>query len=115
MAATRTFSGTPLNADVGALNIEVTATDGAGATVTDTFDLTISNVNDAPVLGNNQMTLDSGDIVVLTPAMLSATDVDHAAGGLQFTVSAVSGGQFELTSAIGVGYLQFHPGPGGRR
>ena len=105
--ATRTFFGTPLNGDVGALNIEVTATDGAGATVTDTFDLTISNVNDAPVLGNNQMTLDSGDTVVLTPAMLSATDVDHAPAGLQFTVSAVSGGQFELTSASGVAIISF--------
>ncbi len=106
-ASTRTFSGTPLNSDVGALNIEVTATDGAGATVTDTFDLTVSNVNDAPVLGNNQMSLNQGDIVVLTPAMLSATDVDHAVSGLQFTVSAVSGGQFELTGASGVAITNF--------
>ena len=29
-AATRTFSGTPLNADVGSLNLKVTATDATG-------------------------------------------------------------------------------------
>ncbi|MGB5763633.1 MAG: cadherin-like domain-containing protein, partial [Sedimenticolaceae bacterium] len=105
--ATRTFAGTPLNADVGTLNIEVRATDGAGAVVADTFDLTVSNVNDAPVLGNNQISLNQGDVVVLTPTMLSATDIDHAVSGLQFTVSAVSGGQFELTGTGGVAITNF--------
>lgn len=50
--ATQTFSGVPGNADVGALSIRVTATDGDGAAVSDTFALTVANVNDAPVLGN---------------------------------------------------------------
>ena len=36
-AATQTFSGTPLNDDVGALTIRVTATDTAGATATQDF------------------------------------------------------------------------------
>ena len=49
-ASTRTFSGTPLNGDVGTVSIKVTATDGSSATATDTFDITVSNVNDAPVL-----------------------------------------------------------------
>jgi len=44
---------------------------------------------------------------VLTTAMLSAADVDHADPGLQFTVSAVSGGQFELTSASGAAISNF--------
>jgi Ca2+-binding RTX toxin-like protein len=51
-AQTRTFSGTPTNADVSTLNIKVTATDKDGATATDTFALTIENVNDAPTLTN---------------------------------------------------------------
>ena len=105
--ATRTFFGTPLNADVGTLNIEVTATDSLGATVSDTFELSIGNVNDAPVIGNNWMTLGPGDTVTITTAMLEATDVDHAAGGLQFTISGVSGGQFELISAPGIGITEF--------
>nr|WP_245217012.1 putative Ig domain-containing protein [Neoroseomonas nitratireducens] len=47
-AATRTFSGTPANGDVGALSVRVTATDGVGASVSDDFTLTIANTNDAP-------------------------------------------------------------------
>ena len=51
-AATRTFSGTPLNADVGTISIDVTANDGNGGTVTDTFDISIANTNDAPTVAN---------------------------------------------------------------
>ena len=46
--ATRTFSGTPGNADVGDVAIWVAATDQAGASATSVFNLTIQNVNDAP-------------------------------------------------------------------
>ncbi len=48
-AATRTFSGTPANADVGTLSVRVTATDLAGAAIFDDFMLTVANTNDAPV------------------------------------------------------------------
>ncbi|MEQ1899310.1 MAG: putative Ig domain-containing protein [Devosia sp.] len=47
-AATGTFSGTPSDRDVGTHVIMVTASDPSGATVTDTFNLTIAAVNDAP-------------------------------------------------------------------
>ncbi len=43
-----TFTGTPGNNDVGAISIEVTATDGNNAAVSDFFDLSVINVNDAP-------------------------------------------------------------------
>ncbi len=46
-AATRTFSGTPANADVGTVSIDVIADDGNGGTVTDTFTITVANSNDA--------------------------------------------------------------------
>ena len=45
----RRFSGTPLNDDVGALTIRVTATDTAGATATQDFTVTVNNTNDGPV------------------------------------------------------------------
>jgi len=51
-AATRTFSGTPLNADVGTISVKVTASDGNGGTVFDTFDIVIANTNDAPTVAN---------------------------------------------------------------
>ncbi|HWA17690.1 MAG TPA: putative Ig domain-containing protein [Devosia sp.] len=50
-AQTGTFTGTPSDRDVGTHVIMVTATDPSGLTVTDTFNLTIAGVNDAPRLG----------------------------------------------------------------
>ncbi|MBI0440500.1 putative Ig domain-containing protein, partial [Dickeya dianthicola] len=50
--ATRTFSGTPGNGDVGNLTIRVTATDGSSASVSTTFGLTVNNSNLPPVVSN---------------------------------------------------------------
>jgi Ca2+-binding RTX toxin-like protein len=49
---TRTFSGTPLQTDVGALDFTVTATDAGGLSAPDTFTLTVANVNDAPIVAS---------------------------------------------------------------
>ncbi|PLY38669.1 hypothetical protein F164LOC_02305 [Pectobacterium carotovorum] len=51
--ATGTFSGTPANGDVGSLSIRVTATDGSNAAASATFALTVSNINDAPVVSGS--------------------------------------------------------------
>ncbi|MCF2147238.1 putative Ig domain-containing protein [Desmonostoc muscorum LEGE 12446] len=51
-AATHTFNGTPNNANVGSLNVKVTATDGNGLTASDVFELAIANTNDAPTVAN---------------------------------------------------------------
>ena len=56
-ASTRTFSGTPTNSDVGSIDVKVTATDGSSASVSDTFALTVTNVNDAPSVSINDFTL----------------------------------------------------------
>src|SRR4030095_3220953 len=40
--STRTFSGTPALANLGSINIRVTASDGAGGTVSDVFALTVT-------------------------------------------------------------------------
>jgi len=47
MSSSGTLSGTPLQTDVDDHTITVTATDGS-LSVTDTFILTIANVNDDP-------------------------------------------------------------------
>ena len=52
-AATRTFSGTPAAADVGTLSIDVTADDGNGGTVTDTFSLLVMTAPPPPVTPPN--------------------------------------------------------------
>ncbi|WP_198378980.1 putative Ig domain-containing protein, partial [Neoroseomonas rubea] len=50
--ATRTFSGTPANDDVGTISVRVTATDSSGSSASDDFTLTVANTNDAPTLAN---------------------------------------------------------------
>ena len=49
---TRTFSGTPLNANVGAIDVKVTAKDSANVAASDVFRITTANVNDAPTVAN---------------------------------------------------------------
>jgi Ca2+-binding RTX toxin-like protein len=49
-AASRRFSGVPLNAHVGTISVKVTASDSLMASTSDLFDLTIVNTNDAPEL-----------------------------------------------------------------
>jgi hypothetical protein len=50
---TRTFSGTPVNSDVGSIAVKVSANDGfTDGTVSDTFDIVVANTNDAPTVAN---------------------------------------------------------------
>ncbi len=51
-AGTRLFSGTPATGDVGTLSVKVTASDGFGATVSDTFDIVVQASNTAPTVAN---------------------------------------------------------------
>jgi hypothetical protein len=50
-ASTRSFSGTPSNADVGTWSLQVTATDGSGAAASDIFNLVVNAMIDAVVTG----------------------------------------------------------------
>ena len=57
-AAHGTFSGTPANGDVGAFDVKVTATDPGGLSVSQTFNLTVQNVNDAPTATDGTLHFD---------------------------------------------------------
>ena len=81
---------------------EVSVSDGLLSDGPTAASVTFTNVNDAPALVNNVLTLAEGGTVTLDAADLSATDVDTAASTLIFTVSTVSGGQFEEASAARV-------------
>ena len=50
ISSTGTLSGTPANADVGVIEVKVTATDSSSATASDTFALTVINTNDAAII-----------------------------------------------------------------
>jgi hypothetical protein len=51
-SSNRSFSGTPLNEDVGIISVKMSATDQSLATVYNIFSITIHNTNDAPTLEN---------------------------------------------------------------
>ncbi|MDE0693108.1 MAG: putative Ig domain-containing protein, partial [Gammaproteobacteria bacterium] len=55
-AGTRTFSGTPASADVGTVTVKVTASDDDGASVSDTFDITVNAAASNPASGQPGIT-----------------------------------------------------------
>ncbi|MBP2835520.1 putative Ig domain-containing protein [Dickeya parazeae] len=101
--ATRTFSGTPGNGDVGNLTIRVTATDGSNASVSTTFGLVVTNVNDAPVVSGSlggQTAAQNGGFSFTVPAGVF-TDPDT---GDTLTLSATQADGSALP-----GWLSFNP------
>ncbi|MFJ5367562.1 putative Ig domain-containing protein, partial [Pectobacterium punjabense] len=105
-AATGTFSGTPGNADVGSLSIRVTATDGSNATVHTDFSLTVTNVNDAPVVATPippQIVVQDGSLNFTVPAG-TFTDPDV---GDTLTLSATLADGSPLPS-----WITFNPATG---
>ncbi|HEX9875714.1 MAG TPA: calcium-binding protein, partial [Gammaproteobacteria bacterium] len=101
-AQTQTFSGTPLQADVGAIDVKVTATDGGGLSAEDTFTLTVANVNDAPVVSAPDAELLLNDSI-LAGTLFSVFDEDgqpptqyefwdDVAGGGHFAVNGIEQG-----------------------
>ncbi|GFM87062.1 hypothetical protein PSCICO_24610 [Pseudomonas cichorii] len=91
-AATRTFRGTPDNSAVGNLSIRVTATDKAGLSVSDSFDVRISNTNDAPVLAKAIVDQAATAGTLLKFALPAATFTDVDAGDtLSITAQSADG------------------------
>uniref|UniRef100_UPI002B405AC3 putative Ig domain-containing protein n=1 Tax=Cellvibrio chitinivorans TaxID=3102792 RepID=UPI002B405AC3 len=91
-AATRTFNGTPANADVGVISINVIADDGNGGAVTENFSITVTNTNDAPTVSNaiaDQTTAEDANFNYQFAANTFA-DVDGDA--LTYTATLAGGG-----------------------
>ncbi|MGI9434687.1 MAG: putative Ig domain-containing protein, partial [Geminicoccaceae bacterium] len=98
---TRTFSGTPDNDHVGDLRVSVTATDGEGIDVSDSFSLMVSNVNDAP----DGLTLDGNSVVENAVAgtvvgTVAAHDSD-AGDSLTYALVDDADGRFAIDSMTG--------------
>jgi VCBS repeat-containing protein len=92
-AATRTFSGTPANDDVGAHAVRVTATDSGALAVFADFTITVANTNDAPIvlasLPDQAATQDSPFAFAIDAGAFSDPDAGDV---LQFTAALASGG-----------------------
>ncbi|MGQ0557614.1 MAG: putative Ig domain-containing protein [Nitrospiraceae bacterium] len=100
---TRIFTGTPDDAQVGTLNLTVTATDSGGLSATSSFALTVQNVNEAPTVANtliNQTVLEETPLSIQMPANTFA-DLDE---GDTLTYSATLANGTELPT-----WLSFNP------
>jgi Putative Ig domain len=76
--ATRTFSGTPSNADVANIHVKLVALDKTGATATTTFGLGVINVNDAPVAIDDAAITLENQAVTISATKLLVNDKDTA-------------------------------------
>ncbi|MCX5728622.1 MAG: Ig-like domain-containing protein, partial [Nitrospirae bacterium] len=89
--------------------LTVTSTDSTAVTDVDTVAITVTAVNDAPVLGaNNGSTVLQGLSGPITSGELQVTDVDNTPAQLIYTVTiAPIDGRLELTTAPGVAIMSF--------
>ena len=96
--STRTFSGTPTNADVGTVAVKVTASDGT-LSVSDIFNIAVGNTNDAPVIQGVGGTVPVAEdaSVLLQAASALVTDAD---GDTLTMTLGVSGGSLTPSQAI---------------
>jgi hypothetical protein len=92
-ASTGILSGRPLNSDVGVIDLTVTATDGAGASATSSFQLTVSNTNDVPVVvAPIGAAVGPEDLAFSYDVSASFADVDSIHGDTLTFSATLSGG-----------------------
>ena len=96
---TNSFSGTPLNDDVGSLTIRVTATDTSGATAAQDFTVTVNNTNDAPVITSSNAA-SFAENATGTVYTATATDVD-AGTTLTYSISGTDAALFDINATTG--------------
>jgi hypothetical protein len=98
-----TFSGTPTNADIGTISIEVTANDGA-ATISDVFTLTVNAANQPPVFtaATYNFTIDDNAAILAEVGTVLAND-DGLIQALAYSITAGNtGGLFAIGAANGI-------------
>jgi gamma-glutamylcyclotransferase (GGCT)/AIG2-like uncharacterized protein YtfP len=82
-----TLSGTPANADVGAHAVALLVTDSGGLTDTQTFTITVANVNDAPAFTSSPVTTATEDALYTYAVTADDPDLIH---GDALTITATT-------------------------
>ena len=128
-ATTRTFSGTPQATDAGTVAVKVTASDGNGGSVSDTFDITVAadpnahcNALDTSELWCGTLTVGVSNVAYGYNAVLSFGSVaplTFTHGGATITVNRLLYAgirfQFGMSSALGAGDFSLEIGTGGAK
>jgi VCBS repeat-containing protein len=107
--ATGLWSYTPTADWNGSDSFTVTLTDDAGNTATQVITLTVTAVNDAPVVSaNTGSTVAEGGTDTIDSSELAVTDVDNTAAQLTYTIGiGPAYGRLELTTAPGLSATTF--------
>lgn len=95
------FETTPTHS----ITVRATSTDGSFAD--SVFVIAVGNVDEPPALLNASLTLSEGATITLTGSDFTATDSDTVASGLVWTISGLSGGQFERATLPGTPITSF--------
>ena len=95
--------------DQNSFGIRVRLTDLAGASVEETFTITVNDVNDPPLMDvNTGLVLDEGATLTVITDLVRASDDDAADEDIAFTVtSGPSNGRLEFTGNPGVAVTAF--------
>ena len=105
-AATRTFSGTPTAADVGTVSVKVTASDGNGGSVSDTFDIVVSAAANNAAMGAPTITGTAQVGETLTEGTTGITDADGLTSpGYTYQWIRVNGTEADIASANSSTYI----------
>jgi Ca2+-binding RTX toxin-like protein len=90
--ATGTFTGTPDDAQVGSLNLRVTATDAGNLSVSDDFTLTVQNVNEAPTVAAPLFDQSAAEDAAFSFVVPTGTFADVDAGDTLMYSATLAGG-----------------------
>ncbi len=89
--ATRTFSGTPSNQNVGTIGIKVIATDASNESAIDTFDLEVTGNNNLPTVANAIANQTINKNQAFNFQFVSETFSDVDGGSLTYTATRADG------------------------
>jgi VCBS repeat-containing protein len=107
-AETGSFSGTPTDVDVNSYAVKVTANDGGGGSVSDSFNIVVRNVENAPLIGGvgtGFVTEDNGqnkDRLLVISDALTIEDIDAYQSG--FFAERLSGAYGFLSVDVAGGW-----------
>ncbi len=72
------LTGTPSNADVGVFrNITISVSDGLATATLPSFDISVANVNDAPVARDDEFIIEEGEAILTASVLLNDSDPDN--------------------------------------
>ena len=104
---TVTSSGTLDFESVNSWSLVVTVRDGINTAHAESVLIQITNINEAPTIVTNQLSITEGATVVLSAAELNSVDPEQGPGALRYSVTGITAGQFERITAPGTPIASF--------